>query len=71
LRAINKGSSGDKTPVLFYAQKEVTMIRFLLSIIILTLLITYAIVPFVKYVIRFFKAEGKRINKSFEKDGEK
>jgi len=41
------------------------MIRFLLSIIILTLLITYVIIPAVKYIKKFFKAEAERIDKSF------
>jgi antibiotic biosynthesis monooxygenase (ABM) superfamily enzyme len=40
------------------------MIRFLLSVILLTLLITYAIIPFVKYIAGFFKKEVKRIDKS-------
>lgn len=40
------------------------MIKFLLSIIILTLLITYAIVPFVKYIKRFGKKEIQRVDKS-------
>ncbi|WP_170958676.1 hypothetical protein [Bacillus wiedmannii] len=40
------------------------MVRFILSIIILTLLITYAIIPFVKYLEKFFKKEAKRIDKS-------
>lgn len=51
------------------------MIRFLLAIIILTLLITYAIIPLIKYFKRFFTKEGKRIDKAFqnikEKDEEK
>lgn len=42
------------------------MIRFLLSIIILTLLITYAVIPFIKYIKKLFKAEIKRINKAYE-----
>lgn len=40
------------------------MVRFILSVIILTLLITYAIIPFVKYLEKFFKKEVKRIDKS-------
>lgn len=47
------------------------MIRFLLSIIILTLLITYAIIPLIKYFKRFIKAEGKRIDKSLTNKKEK
>lgn len=50
------------------------MIRFLLALIILTLLISYAIVPFVKYIMKFFAKEAERIDKAFnnkEKDGNK
>lgn len=40
------------------------MVRFVLSFIILTLLITYAIIPFVKYIKGFAKKEAKRIDNS-------
>lgn len=46
------------------------MLRILLSIIILTLLITYAIIPFVKYLKKFFKREGERIDKAFTSNGD-
>jgi len=42
------------------------MVRLVLSIIIFTLLITYAVIPFVKYLRRFFKAEAARIEKSLQ-----
>lgn len=42
------------------------MVRLVISIIIFTLLVTYAIIPFVKYLRKFFKAEATRIEKSFQ-----
>ncbi len=47
------------------------MIRFLLSVIILTLIITYAIIPFVKYLRKFFTKEIDRIDKAFQNKNEK
>lgn len=47
------------------------MIRFILAIIILTLIITYAILPAIKYLKKFFAAESKRIKNTFEKDESK
>lgn len=41
------------------------MFRLLLGLIIITLLITYAILPFVKYAKRGFKKETKRIESSY------
>lgn len=58
-----------------YIERGGLMIRFLLSLIILTLIITYLIIPAVKYIEKFFSSEGKRIDKAFtnnkEKDDEK
>ncbi len=39
--------------------------RFLLSIIIVTLIITYAVIPFYKYIAKGLKKEKNRIEKSF------
>lgn len=51
------------------------MIRLLLSLIILTLIITYLIIPAVKYIKKFIDKEAKRIDKAFtnkkEKDDDK
>lgn len=47
------------------------MIRFILSVIILTLLLTYAVAPLIKYFKRFVKAEGKRMDKAFTNKKEK
>jgi F0F1-type ATP synthase membrane subunit b/b' len=47
------------------------MIRLLLSIIILTLLITYAIIPFMKYIQKFFSKEAKRIDSALTNNEEK
>lgn len=40
------------------------MIRIVLSIIIVTLLITYAILPFLRYINKFISLEAKRIDRS-------
>jgi antibiotic biosynthesis monooxygenase (ABM) superfamily enzyme len=42
--------------------------RFLLSIIILTLLVTYAVIPFIQYIMKFFRSEAKRIDNAFNKN---
>lgn len=47
------------------------MIRFLLSLIIITLIIVYLIAPLYKYIVRFFKREAKRINNNFNIDNKK
>lgn len=39
--------------------------RFVLSVIILTLLITYAIIPAIKYLGKFVKSESKRADNAF------
>lgn len=44
------------------------MIRLLLSIIIVTLLVTYAILPFIEYFKKCLKAEGKRIERSLSEN---
>lgn len=47
------------------------MIRLLLSLIILTLLVTYVVIPFVKYIKKFFKSEAKRINNAYIDENQK
>lgn len=47
------------------------MIRFLLSIIILTLIVSYAIIPLIKYLKSFVKAETKRIDSALTNTNEK
>lgn len=47
------------------------MIKFLLSLILLTLIITYAIMPTIHFLVMFVKAEGKRIDKLLTKGGDK
>jgi len=47
------------------------LIRLLLSLIILTILITYLFIPLVKYFKKFGKAEAKRFNKSLDIDDNK
>lgn len=44
------------------------MIKFIISLIILTLLITYAISPGMKFLRRFASAEKKRLDKYFSED---
>lgn len=44
------------------------MIRFLLSIIILTIIITYVIIPLVNFIKGFVRSEGKRIDEVFNPD---
>ena len=43
------------------------MIRFLLSVIIITLLITYAVIPAIKYIKSLANKEAKRIDKGLTK----
>ena len=40
------------------------MIRLLLSLVVLTLLITYVIIPLVKPLKKIFKKESERIDRS-------
>lgn len=49
----------------------VLIIRFLISFLILVLLFTYLIIPAVSYIVRAFKSEAKRIDKSLAKNTEK
>lgn len=44
------------------------MIRFLLSLMILVLIVTYLVLPAIKYFNRFLKSEGKRIDNIFNKE---
>lgn len=43
------------------------MIRLLLSLIILTLLITYVLIPVMDKIINFGKKEARRIDKAYNK----
>lgn len=45
--------------------------RFVLSLLILTALITYLAIPAMKRIRRFGKAEAKRINDAFDDDEQK
>lgn len=42
--------------------------RLILSVIILALIVTYLVIPVVKYLRRFFKSEAKRIDNEFNSD---
>lgn len=42
------------------------MVRFLLAVILITLLITYAVVPAVKNIRKIFNKEVNRIDKTFQ-----
>lgn len=44
------------------------MIRFLLSLIIITLLITYAVIPFYSYIRSFIYKEKSRINDALKEE---
>lgn len=44
------------------------MLRFLLSLIVLTLIITYLIIPLAKYARRFGRSEIKRIDNEFNSE---
>lgn len=46
------------------------LLRIALALIVVTLLVTYAIIPFIKYIKKFLNKETKRIDKEFteEKD---
>ena len=47
------------------------MIRFLISLVILTLIITYLIIPLIKYIRVFFIREAQRIDKAFTSKSDK
>lgn len=51
-----------------YIWKSESMVRLLLSIIIITLLITYAVIPFYEHIRSFVYKEKDRINDAFKEE---
>lgn len=45
--------------------------RFLLSLVILTIIIVYLVTPFVKYIMKFINKETERIEQAFTNKNKK